>query len=433
METSCHSSLVRDWFGGLPTRLGLCSGGETEENCRDGLGRMFYTWFGDTDDNYTCDNYTLEGGDIPEGWDQGGGLPNGWSKVIRRRCWVWPRSPGFTSFTKLQATEKLHSLEADFEVGSLRCGRVKFSYCNGVTVTLHYRGGAPEGLAIAEFEGQVIWAGNLWEGEVRGPVCARDPDSGGLLLGQTIGGHLTGGDICYVYPDLETALVGIFEEGVMKEAREARVISFNISSDILTVTTNPDSKKTLPTFSFAPSNKEGFGCSDPRLRDPLENKKVQVLCSQMSGGGEGLFARETLGPGTLASVFNGWKVPLQESDLGTIMNGHLGEEEVYERLAYIIHMPQEEDFFIDIPPHQADLALYCGSLGHKVNHSFHPNCEFGTMHHPRWGRVRTVNTLTKVNKGEELLVNYGYDLVRCPLWFRDLWEKEVGPETGRHL
>ena len=31
---------------------------------------------------------------------------------------------------------------------------------------------------------------------------------------------------------------------------------------------------------------------------------------------------------------------------------------------------------------------------------------------PRWGRVRSVVTLREVASGEELLVDYGYDLIR---------------------
>ena len=93
-------------------------------------------------------------------------------------------------------------------------------------------------------------------------------------------------------------------------------------------------------------------------------------------------------------------------------------------------MPEDEHFFIDFPPDMADLNLYCASLGHKVNHSFLPNSKFGVMYHPRWGRVRTVVTMTHVEPGQELLVDYGYDLIRCPEWYRQLWSLEVGQHQG---
>jgi hypothetical protein len=42
------------------------------------------------------------------------------------------------------------------------------------------------------------------------------------------------------------------------------------------------------------------------------------------------------------------------------------DEEIYNRLAYNIHMPENEDYFLDIPPHMRSLSVYSASLGHKV-------------------------------------------------------------------
>ena len=32
--------------------------------------------------------------------------------------------------------------------------------------------------------------------------------------------------------------------------------------------------------------------------------------------------------------------------------------------------------------------------------------------------------------GQELLVDYGYDLLRCPDWYRDMWTSTIGATTG---
>ena len=80
----------------------------------------------------------------------------------------------------------------------------------------------------------------------------------------------------------------------------------------------------------------------------------------------------------------------------------------------------------------------------------------------RWGRVRSVVTLREVASGEELLVDYGYDLIRwhhhddddddedndddvgddgdddvngnfrCPAWFRQLWNQQLGHKYTKH-
>jgi len=290
-----------------------------------------------------------------------------------------------------------------------------------------YRRGVPRGLAVATFNDQVVWAGHLGSGGMEeGPTCSRCWESGGLLLGE---GVETGDKMTYVYPDMTTALVGDFFEGRMVWAKEAMVTSITIMEDLPSVTWTQD--PTGPSFSYSPSTKDTFGPSDRLLRDPFETRQVLVRRSLMECGGEGMFARVSLPPGATAAVFNGFKVPLGESSLAELVKE--AEEAVYDRLAYTIHMPQEEDFFLDIPPSQADLRVYCGSLGHKVNHSFLPNCDFGTMYHPRWGRVRTIRTLRAVVEGEELLVDYGYDLIRCPAWFRHTFTRELGHKYAHYL
>jgi len=318
--------------------------------------------------------------------------------------------------------------------------------CNGVRLVADHTAGVPHGLAFASFNEEIIWVGWLnaqgkedeekggdegiepedyIESVQEGPAgsCSRCWESGALLINKTRSrdgevSEKSGGT--FIYPDFHTALVGEFTEGKMVAAQEAQVKQLSIQDGILHVETSPPSG---PCFSFAPSTKTSFGSSDPLLPDPFEERMVEVRCSGMEGGGEGAFARRDLQKGAVALIFNGYKVPLAESNIDWEKET---EDSLYDRLAYNIHMPQEEDFFLDFPPSKADLSVYCASLGHKVNHSFVPNAEFSTIYHPRWGRVRSVVTLRKVAEGEELLVDYGYDLIRCPAWFRLLWNEQLG-------
>ena len=101
-----------------------------------------------------------------------------------------------------------------------------------------------------------------------------------------------------------------------------------------------------------------------QVRDPYESGTVEVRGSGMEGGGEGVFARRALPAQTLAAVFNGYRVPLYGGTHPA--TGIDDEQERYERLAYNIHMPEDENFYIDFPPNQADTRKYCASLGHKV-------------------------------------------------------------------
>ena len=64
---------------------------------------------------------------------------------------------------------------------------------------------------------------------------------------------------------------------------------------------------------------------------------------------------------------------------------------------------------------------YKASLGHKVNHSWRPNCQYAKFQHPVFGHTALgIRTIMKVDKGEELSTNYRYDLDACPEWYYEL-------------
>ena len=67
-------------------------------------------------------------------------------------------------------------------------------------------------------------------------------------------------------------------------------------------------------------------------------------------------------------------------------------------------------------------ARYCATLGHKVNHSFRPNCRFSSFIHPLFGRLPSILTTETVPAGAELLVYYKYEMDNCPQWYADLWQ-----------
>jgi len=401
--------------------------------------QRFYKAFGDSEKNFSIDTYIVDGFEVEEG-----GLLDGKGTITRRNTYVWPKLSGFTSWRQQLTSQKLHSVTGELRGGAL-WGCCSLLLCNGVQLVGQHTAGTPHGLAFATFNEEIIWvgwlnargkeelqedqeeevfdSGDYIEGVEEGPgeSCSRCWESGALLISKRRSGQDSEkGGGTYIYPDLQTALVGEFVDGKMVAAQKAHVNQFSIQDDILHVETSQPSGR---WFSFAPSTKTSFGPSDPMLADPFEERVVEVRGSCMEGGGEGVFARHTLQKGAVALIFNGYKVPLGESNIEWEKET---EESLYDRLAYNIHMPQEEDFFLDFPPSKADLRVYCASLGHKVNHSFVPNAEFSTIYHPRWGRVRSVVTLREVASGEELLVDYGYDLIRCPAWFRQLWNQQLG-------
>ncbi len=68
-----------------------------------------------------------------------------------------------------------------------------------------------------------------WFGMIGEPMVAQ-----GFLYGKlNKKGKLTGDDIAYIYPDYLTALVGKFEDTIMKSGRESKIVQVSISANYL--------------------------------------------------------------------------------------------------------------------------------------------------------------------------------------------------------
>ena len=84
----------------------------------------------------------------------------------------------------------------------------------------------------------------------------------------------------------------------------------------------------------------------------------------------------------------------------------------YEKLFYSsLKWLQEHDReYLDIPEEVISLNNYRASLGHKINHSFQPNCKWDQMMHPTFGRIPSVITLLDLKAGTELTCHYMIDM-----------------------
>ncbi len=96
-------------------------------------------------------------------------------------------------------------------------------------------------------------------------------------------------------------------------------------------------------------------------------------------------------------------------------------KEVWETSGYKIYINADyaSGERMDIPEDCIDTNNYCATLGHKLNHSFQPNCEEWFFDHPRFGLLPCERTLRDIEAGEELFLDYEYDPYNCPEWFRD--------------
>lgn len=87
----------------------------------------------------------------------------------------------------------------------------------------------------------------------------------------------------------------------------------------------------------------------------------------------------------------------------------------------------EQDLVLNIPKKYWNIKKYNATLGHIVNHNFlKVNAKFDHATHPRFGPTRSIVSIMKIRKGEEILCNYNYpqDSV-VPLWYANAYEKEL--------
>ena len=85
-------------------------------------------------------------------------------------------------------------------------------------------------------------------------------------------GEFSGDDIAFVYPDLETALVGVFAKGVMISGKPAELEAVDIIDDIAEpVFSVTDS----PAVRHCRSSRESVG-QHPLVGDTYEARTVQV-------------------------------------------------------------------------------------------------------------------------------------------------------------
>jgi len=170
--------------------------------------------------------------------------------------------------------------------------------------------------------------------------------------------------------------------------------------------------------------------------DPQEKKQVYVATSERAGAGEGLFARRKFLPGELVSYFSGKKTVEEEMFFD---NMTAVEEE--DAASYYFGLADNcpdwwgvpEDQVLDIPQEMRSTIQFRTTLGHKTNAAFFDerNAEFSTVRHPVLGPIVCLVARRDIARGEEVLVNYNYDLEGAALWYRKEYRRALDAQKRK--
>jgi hypothetical protein len=127
-------------------------------------------------------------------------------------------------------------------------------------------------------------------------------------------GQATGDNLAYIYPDMETAFYGTFDNFVMKNAKEAEVISLHCQDGLMAVK-EFDVKSDGPTFYYEPPTNQSFGAGPVGVIDPYERKWLKLQASGIPNSGQGVFVTRDVPANRTISLFSGFLYRTDEEKL----------------------------------------------------------------------------------------------------------------------
>jgi len=312
------------------------------------------------------------------------------------------RRVGSVSLAGISGLDELEMLEEDDEEKEDLHGIVNIRKNDDTVFEGNYDHGIPHGYFrhLNSF-GDLEFFGCFNHGTLVG-VCWRSLPGGGFLVSRSW--SFTDNNMIYLYPDCRTALIGSFSSCDLKSAQLSEVVSCAKSCDsiLIPILSNPHEEM----YTLDPASPSVFS-RDPHLADPYESLFVEVKPSLIKDAGEGLFAKTDIDVGTIISFYNGVRV----------RSGYDWEKPTPYKMIL------DEDSDLDLPEKMTKLENYSATLGHKVCHSFQPNCETDVFYHPRFGLIRCIATIDNIKAGEEITINYGYNLAFAPTWYKVAWAK----------
>ena len=145
-------------------------------------------------------------------------------------------------------------------------------------------------------------------------------EGGGWLVGELDQEGSYTGEAAYLYPDLSTAIVGVFEDGRLVRGREARLAGLECEMGLLRprwssccIFLNQINSHShwrwsrwrgKDEFCHLPPTSSSLP-GKPLVRDPLDARYTSVQSSSIHGAGEGLFAKKDVEAYTIVSVYSG--------------------------------------------------------------------------------------------------------------------------------
>ena len=189
-------------------------------------------------------------------------------------------------------------------------------------------------------------------------------------------GTITGNNISYIYPDMETALLGRFKYGAMQDAQESIVLELECNTaGLLYVRQYSKPDLLSPHYYYEPPNNVSFGSGPLGGVDPYERKLLELRSTNNTNMGQGVFARLDIEPQTLVSSYNGFVYGINNGEHESyanrcFLNLTKSDNERRHCLKYALGL-RARDAVINIPPENDQPESFIPSWGPKVRHNIH--------------------------------------------------------------
>jgi len=190
-----------------------------------------------------------------------------------------------------------------------------------------------------------------------------------------LNGTISGNNFSYIYPDMESAFVGKFENRVMKEAKHAKVVQLNCDKNGIPFVSKFSDESSDAIFYYESPSNISFGAGPDKVPDPYENKMVDLGISKIPDSGQGVFLKRDAKKNMVVSLYNGYVYDTEQIEIykkHCSMNISKTDDERRLCSKYGIGI-RMLDKMIYIPPELDIPETFFPTLGQKINHNFEYN------------------------------------------------------------
>ena len=119
---------------------------------------------------------------------------------------------------------------------------------------------------------------------------------------------ISGDNISYIYPDMETSFVGIFENKTMKSAEYFTISEVKCNAYGLPFVSkfNKGKEPSPSTYYYHPPTNTSFGAGPIGIIDPFERSLLDLKKSSITNSGEGIYVKKDVKEGMLVALYSGY-------------------------------------------------------------------------------------------------------------------------------